>query len=33
MAQLNIAGLQKGIYLVKVISSNNIVETQKLIVQ
>jgi len=33
MAQLNIADLQKGIYLVKIISSNNIVETQKLIVQ
>jgi hypothetical protein len=33
MAQLNIAGLHRGIYLVKVMSSNNMVETQKLIVQ
>lgn len=31
--QINISGLHKGIYMIKVISTDNIVETQKLIVQ
>lgn len=33
MAQLNISGLNKGVYLVKIININNAVETQKIMVQ
>jgi hypothetical protein len=33
MAQLNISGLNKGVYLVKIINANDVVETKKIMVQ